>query len=97
MTDCLEIDLLGTNREFLDNKLWPEKKCRFVLKDFQLKLRTGEVNKLTFYVEMYDRTYKEDESGEYSKNKLLVAKGPINVNVYYEFHIIGKNVIEIRK
>lgn len=97
LTDCLEIDLLGTNREFLDNKLWPEKKCRFVLKDFQLKLRTGEVNKLTFYVEMYDRTYKEDESGEYSKNKLLVAKGPINVNVYYEFHIFGKNVIEIRK
>lgn len=97
LTDCLEIDLLGTNREFLDNKLWPEKKCRFVLKDFQLKLRTGEVNKLTFYVEMYDRTYKEDESGEYSKNRLLVAKGPINVNVYYEFHIFGKNVIEIRK
>ena len=97
LTDCLEIDLLGTNREFLVNDLCPEKKCRFVLKDFQLKLRTGEVNKLTFYVEMYDRTYKEDESGEYSKNKLLVAKGPINVNVYYEFHIFGKNVIEIRK
>ena len=73
LTDCLEIDLLGTNREFLDNKLWPEKKCRFVLKDFQLKLRTGEVNKLTFYVEMYDRTYKEDESGEYSKNKIEAA------------------------
>ena len=62
-----------------------------------LHLKTNQINKLTFYVEMYDRVYKEDGQGEYEKNNLLVAKGPIKVNVYFEFHIFGKNVMEIRK
>lgn len=97
LVDWLEIDILGSNREFIDNKFDPNNKLRFVLTEAMLKLKTRQINKLTFYVEMYDRVYKEDGQGEYIKNNLLVAKGPIKVNVYFEFHIFGKNVMEIRK
>ena len=56
------------------------------IKDYELNLDTNKTNKKTILIE----ARKTDEG------MLLVASSKVNLNLYYEFHMFGKNVLEIR-
>lgn len=75
---------------------YPSHNQTIVVKDFHFMKdwKSKEVNPEIFYVELGVADYAED--GELKSWELLAAYKPIEVGIYYEYHIFGKNVLEIR-
>ena len=69
------------------------------IKDFELKLNIDKINtiSLTFEI-LIDKDYDPyTNTGLIHKNSLqILDTKSYNVNLYYEFHMFGKNVLEIR-
>ena len=64
-------------------------------KDFELKLKTNETNIKTILIE----AHKNDGSwdGTQAINSLpLITLHKSKVKIYYEYHLFGKNVLEIK-
>jgi hypothetical protein len=63
-----------------------QKKCRFTLEDYMsLDLKLKEVNTVSFHLQLCDG------------DKVLATTNVIKVKIYYEFHIFGKNIMEVRE
>jgi hypothetical protein len=75
---------------------YPSHQQRVILKPHSLykNWRTKEVNKHTIYVELGIAEY--DDNGEQLSWKILADYEPVELNIYYEFHLFHKNVIELR-
>ena len=84
----------------VDNNLevyaFPMRSQRVVVKDhYFVKTWTGrEVNNESFVVELGVAEYTD--KGEQLNWEVLASYGPINVGLYYEPRIFGKNKLEIR-
>lgn len=66
------------------------------VKDFYFlkNWKSKEVNKETFYIELGIPDYSDD--GKLLSWEVMASYEPIELNLYYEFHIFRKNVLEIR-
>ena len=71
-------------------------KYRLSINDYQLGLKTGKVNKVSITIDI--RKLGENWDGSQDpKTYPLIAKHSANLNLYYEFHMFGKNVLEIQQ
>ena len=83
-----------------DNSLelyaYPAHQQRVVVKDFYFinNWKSKQVNKQTINVEL--GIYDYDDDGKLVSSEVLAAYKPIELNIYYEFHIFRKNVLELR-
>lgn len=83
-----------------DNSLelyaYPAHQQRVVVKDFNFinNWKSKQVNKQTINVELGIYDYGDD--GTLVSSEVLAAYKPIELNIYYEFHIFRKNVLELR-
>jgi len=64
------------------------------IKDFELKLNIDKINTISLTIEMLQQ--KDFNDNNIENNWQVVDTKSCNVNLYYEFHIFGKNVLEIR-
>ena len=83
-----------------DNSLelyaYPAHQQRVVVKDFNFinDWKSKHVNKQIINVEL--GIYDYDDDGKLVGSEVLAAYKPIELNIYYEFHIFRKNVLELR-
>ena len=83
-----------------DNSLelyaYPAHQQRVVVKDFNFinDWKSKHVNKQIINVER--GIYDYDDDGKLVSSEVLAAYKPIELNIYYEFHIFRKNVLELR-
>ena len=83
-----------------DNSLelyaYPAHQQRVVVKDFNFinDWKSKHVNKQIINIEL--GIYDYDDDGKLIGSEVLAAYKPIELNIYYEFHIFRKNVLEIR-
>ena len=83
-----------------DNSLelyaYPAHQQRVVVKDFNFinNWKSKQVNKQTINVEL--GIYAYGDHGKLVSSEVLAAYKPIELNIYYEFHIFRKNVLELR-
>ena len=83
-----------------DNSLelfaYPAHKQRVVVKDFNFinNWTSKQVNKQIINVELGIYDYNDD--GKLVSSEVLAAYEPIELNIYYEFHLFRKNVLELR-
>ena len=70
--------------------------CRISVKDFNFinDWKSKHVNKQIINIEL--GIYDYDDDGKLIGSEVLAAYKPIELNIYYEFHIFRKNVLEIR-
>lgn len=66
------------------------------IQDYRLNLNTNKVNKILFVIEAHQLDERWDGSQDI-KIFPLIASSKKDVKLYYEFHVIGKNILEIRK
>ena len=66
------------------------------IKDFYFikNWESKKINKETFLVEIGIPDYTED--GKLKNWEPLATYGPIDIDLYYEFHFFRKNILEIR-
>ena len=69
---------------------------KITIKDFYFikSWKSKEVNKEIFSVEIGIPDYADD--GKLNSWTALASSGPIEIDLYYEFHIFRKNVLQIR-
>lgn len=81
---CLEVDAFSAHNQTI------------VVNDYSFynTWKSKKVNKQTIYVELGIANYTED--GKLIHWEVLADYKPIELNIYYEFHIFRKNVIELR-
>ena len=83
-----------------DNSLelyaYPAHKQRVVVKDFYFIKNwvSKQVNKQIINVELGIYDYNDD--GKLVSSEVLAVYEPIELNIYYEFHLFRKNVLELR-
>lgn len=83
-----------------DNSLelyaYPAHQQRVIVKDFNFinDWKSKHVNKQIINVEL--GIYDYDDDGKLVGSEVLAAYKPIELNIYYEFHIFRKNVLELR-
>ena len=83
-----------------DNSLelyaYPAHQQRVVVKDFNFinDWKSKHVNKQIINIEL--GIYDYDDDGKLVGSEVLAAYKPIELNIYYEFHIFRKNVLELR-
>ena len=63
--------------------------------DYELSLKTDTTNKLSLTIEAYQHDGRWDGTQD-PKMFPVVASHKTNLKLYYEFHIFGKNVLEIK-
>ena len=87
----------GDKENCLEVSFNPDHSQRIVVKDhcFVNCWQSKSVNKQNVLVELGIAEYTED--GEEFSWKVLAAYKAIELNVYYEFHLFRKNVIELRQ
>lgn len=66
------------------------------IQDYRLNLNTNKVNKISFVIEAHQLDERWDGSQDI-KIFPLIASSKKDVKLYYEFHVFGKNILEIRK
>jgi hypothetical protein len=71
-------------------------KFSFTIHDFDLGLKTDKINAITFVVEARKLDERWDGTQDITIFPLIVSWEK-DINLYYEFHVFGKNVLEIRK
>lgn len=71
-------------------------KFSFTIHDFELGLKTDKINAITFVVEARKLDERWDGTQDITIFPLIVSWEK-DINLYYEFHVFGKNVLEIRK
>lgn len=70
---------------------------RVVIKDFQLKLKIEQINNVPLTIEVRRDKEYDFNTGIINENNLeVIAAENCHVNLYYEFHMFGKNVMEIK-
>ena len=95
--DYFELRILENG---VDNNLeayaYPTHNQRVVVKDYYLfkDWKSGEVNNESFVVELGIAHYTDE--GKQLGWEVLAASEPINIGLYYEQHIFGKNILQIR-
>lgn len=68
-----------------------------VIKDFELKLKIEQINKVSLTFEIRRDKEYDFNTGIINENNLeVIAAKNCDVNLYYEFHMFGKNVLEIK-
>jgi hypothetical protein len=95
--DYLELRVFEDGKDYcLEALEYPSHLQRVILKPHSLykNWKTKEVNKHTIYVELGIAEY--DDNGEQLSWKILADYEPVELNIYYEFHLFHKNVIELR-
>lgn len=87
----------GSTDNSLELYAYPAHQQRVVVKDFYFikSWKSKQVNNETFYVELGIADYTE--KGELKSWKVLASYEPIFVNIYHEYHMFHKNVLEIRE
>lgn len=96
--DYLELRIReGDTDNSLELYAYPAHQQRVVVKDFYFikSWKSKQVNNETFYVELGIADYTE--KGELKSWKVLASYEPIFVNIYHEYHMFHKNVLEIRE
>ena len=71
-------------------------KFSFEISDYQFKLKTDKINKISFLIKAHQLDERWDGTQDI-KIFPLIASSKKNVKLYYEFHVFGKNKLEIRK
>ena len=105
-----DIDWEGDNQlDYYELRVWESDKenclelCpyaahsqKITVKDFYFikDWKSKAINKETFYVELGIADYTE--KGELKSWGVLAAYEPIEVDIYHEWHIFRKNVLELR-
>ena len=79
--------------EFCD---FPQHHHTITVKDFYFikNWESKKINKTRFSVEIGIPDYADD--GKLNSWTALASSGPIEIDLYYEFHIFRKNVLQIR-
>ena len=68
-----------------------------VIKDFQLKLIIGQINNVPLTIEVRRDKEYDFYTGIINENNLeVIATKACVTKLYYEFHVFGKNVMEIK-
>lgn len=93
--DDLFVDLLDSEKEILNDRIYPEKKVTFSINHKELDLVKNQRNEFTFYLAMYDRIINEVD-GSYNKNELLTIKGPFKVSFDYKQKLFGKRFSDLK-
>lgn len=70
-------------------------KFSFRIQDYELSLKTGTTNKLSLTIEAYQLDERWDGTQD-PKMFPVVASHKTNLKLYFESHIFGKNVLEIK-
>lgn len=71
-------------------------KFSFEISDYQFKLKTDKINKISFLIKAHQLDERWDGTQDI-KIFPLIASSKKSVKLYYEFHVFGKNKLEIRK
>ncbi|MBP3196434.1 MAG: SEL1-like repeat protein [Butyrivibrio sp.] len=70
---------------------------RVIIKDFELKLNIDQINEVPLTIEVRRDKEFDFNSGIINENNLeVIATDACVTNLYYEFHVFGKNVLEIK-
>ena len=69
-------------------------KFSFEISDYELNLKTNQINDITLTIEA--RNTNGAFGGINPKDFPLITSCRINLKLYYEFHMFGKNVLEIK-
>lgn len=93
--DYYELRVLDRNKEYVDSCAFAAHNHRMVIKDYLLGIKHKELRSETFHIELGIPEYT-DEGKELSW-KVLASYEPIFVNIYHEYHMFHKNVLEIRE
>jgi hypothetical protein len=88
--------LEGGTDNSLELYAYPAHKQRVVVKDsnFINNWNSKQVNKQIINVEL--GIYDYDDDGKLVSSEVLAAYEPIELNIYYEFHLFRKNILELR-
>ena len=71
-------------------------KFSFQIPDYELKLKTNATNNISLTFEAYQVDERWDGTQDL-KIFPVIASRKINLKLYYEFHMFGKNILEIKK
>ena len=93
--DFYELRVLDRNKEYVESCAYVAHNHRMVIKDYLLGIKHKELRSETFHIELGIPEYT-DEGKELSW-KVLASYEPIFVNIYHEYHMFHKNVLEIRE
>ena len=85
----------GLNSGLGDKIAKNREKFKEMIADYNLSLKTNEINTKSVVIEA--RHVDERWDGTNDKDFPIIASFKTTVNLYYEFHVFGKNVLEIRK
>ena len=92
--DYYELRVLDRNKEYVESCAFAAHNHRMVIKDYLLGLKNRELNSETFHIELGIPEYTDE--GEQLSWKVLASYEPIFVNIYHEYHIFHKNILELR-
>ena len=89
-----ELRVFDKERNCMECLPYARHEQRVMVMDFNTELQSGKVNSEIFYVELGVAEYSESQ--ELVKWDVLAAYEPIKLDIYYEWHMFRKNVMEIR-
>lgn len=92
--DYYELRVFDCKRDCLECLAYASHSQRVLINDYTMDLQSKCVNAETLYVELGVAEY--NDKGELLEWRVLAAYEPVQVDLYYEFHIFRKNVLEIR-
>lgn len=89
-----EIRVLNKYNECIESCAYVAHNHRIVLRDYHLGLKNKALCSETFHIELGIPEYTDE--GEQVNWRVLASAEPIFVDIYYESHILLKNVLELR-
>ena len=92
--DYYELRVFDKERNCLECLAYAMHEQRVVIMDHCTELESKKVNSEIFHVELGVAEYSESQ--ELVKWDVLAAYEPIKLDIYYEWHMLRKNVMEIR-
>lgn len=93
--DYYELRVLDRNKEYVESCAFAAHNHRMVIKDCLLGIKNKELRSETFHVELGIPEYTNE--GRELSWTVLASYEPIFVNIYHEYHMFHKNVLEIRE